>query len=289
MARFASPTVSRRELANTLRRLRLDAHRTLEEAAAALEVSAATISRIETGVRVPRARDVKDLCEFYGLTDETRINELTALVAGAKESGWWEAYTEVGEEYATFIGLEQAATAIDQFESSIVPVFLQTAAYGEAYLRGVVSPFRQKPLSDHDIAKRLEVRARRQQLLSSDSGLRYAMIIDEAALLRIVGSPAVMRGQVDQLLQATERSDTEILVLPLSRGAHPGQIGAFTILSLPQSQVSDVVYIDSLAGQLFLEIPDEIDRHRRIFTSLRHIALDAAASLEALRSKMADY
>jgi transcriptional regulator with XRE-family HTH domain len=289
MARFASPTVSRRELANTLRRLRLDAHRTLEDAAAALEVSAATLSRIETGVRVPRARDVKDLCEFYGLRDEARINELTALVADAKESGWWEAYTEVDEEYATFIGLEQAATAIDQFESSIVPVFLQTPAYGEAYLRGAVSPFRSRPLSDHDIAKRLEVRARRQQLLSPESGPQYAMIIDEAALLRIVGGPAVMREQVGQLLRASERPGTEILVIPLDRGAHPGQIGAFTILSLPQKQVSDVVYIDSLAGQLFLETTDEIDRHRRIFTSLRHIALDATASLEALRSKMAHY
>jgi transcriptional regulator with XRE-family HTH domain len=289
MARFASPTVSRRELANTLRRLRLDAHRTLEEAAGALEVSAATLSRIETGVRVPRARDVKDLCEFYGLTDETRINELTDLVADAKESGWWEAYTEVDEEYATFIGLEQAATAIDQFEGSIVPAFLQTGAYGEAFLRGAVSPARKKPLSDHDIAKRIEVRVRRQQLLSTDSGVRYTAIIDEGALLRPVGGGAVMREQISRLLQATERTATEILILPLARGAHPGQERRFTILSLPQARVSDVVYIDSFAGQLFLETPEELDRHRRVFGTLRGLSLDVAASQEALRSKMADY
>jgi hypothetical protein len=210
------------------------------------------------------------------------------LVADAKESGWWEAYTEVDEEYATFIGLEQAATAIDQFEGSIVPAFLQTGAYGEAFLRGAVSPARKKPLSDHDIAKRIEVRVRRQQLLSTDSGVRYTAIIDEGALLRPVGGGAVMREQISRLLQATERTATEILILPLARGAHPGQERRFTILSLPQARVSDVVYIDSFAGQLFLETPEELDRHRRVFGTLRGLSLDVAASQEALRSKITD-
>src|SRR3954447_6620208 len=132
MARPSSPTVSRRELANTLRQMRQRARKTLEEAAAALEVSAATLSRIETGVRVPRARDVKDLCEFYGITDPARIASMIALVADAKESGWWEAYSEVDDEYATFIGLEAAAIEIDQFENAMIPAFMQTSAYGEA-------------------------------------------------------------------------------------------------------------------------------------------------------------
>jgi transcriptional regulator with XRE-family HTH domain len=286
MARPASPTVSRRELANSLRQMRHRARKTLDEAAAALEVSAATLSRIETGVRVPRARDVKDLCAFYGITDQDKVDDLTALVAGAKETGWWEEYTEVDEEYATFIGLEAAATAVDQFEGTLVPAFLQTAAYGEAFLRGAVSPGRHRPFSDHDIAKRIEVRARRQQLLSIDPGMRYTVVIDEAALLRPLGGRQVMREQLNYVIQATERPGTEILLLPLERGAHPGQQGRFTILTLPQEQVSDVVYIDSLAGQLFVETPDEVERYRTIFSDLRQTALDASASVEALRAKL---
>jgi transcriptional regulator with XRE-family HTH domain len=289
MARPASPTVSRRELANSLRQMRHRARKTLDEAAAALEVSAATLSRIETGVRVPRARDVKDLCAFYGVIDAARIETLTALVADAKESGWWEAYTEVDEAYATFIGLETAATAFDQFESTTIPALLQTAGYEEAYLQGAVSTSRMHPPSQHDIAKWREVRGRRRQLLTVDAGVRYTVILDEAALLRIVGNPAVMREQVDHLLGASERGSTEILVLPLDRGAHPGQIGSFTILTLPQSEVSDVVYIDSLAGQLFLETPEEIQRHRFIFKHLLELALDSESSLAALHSKMAQY
>lgn len=284
-----SPTVSRRELANTLRHMRQQAGNTLEEAAAALETSAATLSRIETGIRVPRARDVKDLCEFYGVTDTIRIAELTSLVAGARESGWWESYTEVDEKYGTYIGFEDTATAIDEVESTIIPNILQTATYGAAYLKGAASPARKSPLTDHDISKSLEVRARRQQLLTGESGLTYRAVLDEAVLLRMVGGRDVMREQVGHLIKASERQGTEILVLPLERGAHPGQIGSFTILTLPQEQVSDVVYVDTLAGQIFLETPEELRRHRQIFAHLQRIALDATDSRAALLTKMAEY
>jgi transcriptional regulator with XRE-family HTH domain len=289
MARPSSPTVSRRELANTLRQMRQRARKTLEEAAAALEVSAATLSRIETGVRVPRARDVKDLCEFYGITDPARIASMIALVADAKESGWWEAYSEVDDEYATFIGLEAAAIEIDQFENAMIPAFMQTSAYGEAYLEQALNPTRKKPFSVQDIRKRSEVRTRRQQLLKSTTGPHYSIIFDEAAFHRVVGSAEIMHEQIAHLIAATERPETEILVLPFNAGAHPGQQGTFTILTLPQTQVSDVVYLDLSAGQWFLEFQEEVDRYRKIFATLREAAFDAAASLEAMHTYMAAF
>ena len=289
MARPTSPTVSRRELANTLRKMRLQARKTLEDAAAALEVSAATISRIETGVRVPRARDVKDLCEFYGLADPTRIAELTALVADAKESGWYETYTEVDDAYATFIGLEEAATAIDEFEATLIPSFLQTESYSRAFHKAGLNPGRKKPFTDHDIDKRIEVLAQRQNLLTTNPDLKFTAILDEAALIRIVGGPTVMQEQIAHLIRAADRSETHILILPLDRGAHPGQVGGFSILTLPQAQVSDVVYVDSSAGQLFLETTDQLVRYREIFHTLRETALTPAASLEALKSRINHY
>ena len=287
--RPASPTVSRRELANTLRQMREQARKTLAEAATALEMSAATLSRIETGIRVPRARDVKDLCEFYGLADQGRVDALTTLVADAKETGWWESYTEVDDEYSTFIGLETAATAIDQFEATLIPTFLQTKAYSRAYHEAGLNPGRKKPLTEHDITKRIEVLTRRQQILGAGPNFRYKVILDEATLIRAVGGASVMREQIDHLIAAASRSETEILVVPLARGAHPGLPGGFTILTLPQPQVSDVVYIDSLAGQLFIETIDELARYRQIFHTLSDIALDPAASLEALRRIMSGY
>jgi transcriptional regulator with XRE-family HTH domain len=289
VVRPVSPTVSRRELANTLRQLRRRAGRTLEEAAAALEVSAATLSRLETGVRVPRARDVRDLCEFYGVTDRARVEALTSLVADAKEPGWWESYTEVDDDYATYIGFEAAATAIDQFKDSLIPGSLQTVDYGRAYLQLAARRGRKQPPSDHDIEKRVEVRIRRQQqLFATDPDVRYTAIIDEAALLRPVGGATVMR-KLSQLLLAAVRPNAEILMLPLANRRHPGREGGFTVSSLLQAQVFHALHIEFLAGQLFLESPDELDRHRRVFAILRHASLDATASQEALRRIMADF
>lgn len=285
MARPTSPTVSRKELAATLKQLRTKAGKTLEEAAAELELSSATVSRIENGVRVPRARDVKDLCRFYGVTDPVRVAELAALVAGAKESGWWEAYDEVDEAYATFIGFEVAATEVQDFENSIVPAILQTADYGRAQIRGAAGLVRNKPVTDHEIAELIEVRSRRQQRIFDDADLRYTLILDEAVLRRVVGDRQVMAEQIAHLIHVSDTTSAEILVLPFDRGSHPGQLGAFMILTMPQSQVPDVVYIDSLAGQLFLDTPDEIHRYRRVFNELDRLGLDAVASGKFLLSQ----
>ena len=100
-----TPVVGRRELATTLRRLRISAGMTLDAAAAVLEVSGPTISRIETGQRIPRARDVRDLAKAYGVTDDDQIDELVALVSAAKKPGWWETYSAVDDDFATYIGL----------------------------------------------------------------------------------------------------------------------------------------------------------------------------------------
>ena len=286
MDRPPSPVVQRKQLANGLRRLRLAAGLTLEEAAVAIEASSATLSRIETGVRIPRARDVRDLCALYQVADAERIAELTALAGAARESGWWESYTEVDDDYATYIGLEASAGSMQQFEGQYIPAILQTTAYARAYFTGVASPSRAKPFTEHDISKRIEVRERRQDLLNPSSGLAYSVVLDESILLRVMGSPKIMSDQLKALLDRADQPNINLRIVLLSAGAHPGQQGGFTILDLPRD-VSDVVYVDTLAGQLFLETPEELERHRRIFHSLDQIALGQAESKEALVRIMA--
>jgi transcriptional regulator with XRE-family HTH domain len=285
VARPASPTVRRRQLANVLRRLRHDSGMTLEQAAAVLEVSGATLSRIETGVRVPRSRDVRDLLDAYGVTDEARITEVTTLVAEARESGWWEAYSEVDDAYGTYIGLEAAANEIEQYES-VVPAMLQTPEYLRAWLEEVVNPQRERPFSEHDIEKRVEVLLERQRLLQSPGGLKYSVVLDEGAFARTVGGDEVMRRQIQHMVEMAQLPSVSLRLLPLAAGAHPAQsAGPFTILSLPRD-VSDVVYVDSLVvGQLFLENPADLSRCRRVFAALiaksvtQEALLDVAATL----------
>jgi transcriptional regulator with XRE-family HTH domain len=259
---------------------------TLETAATALEVSAATLSRIENGVRVPRARDVRDLCRLYGVDDE-RIARLTSLVSQAKETGWWESYSEVDDTYATSIGLEEAASSIQEFQSTILPALLQVPEYGMAYIRDAFAPTLVLPLSGRDIERRWEIRRRRQDRLRPERGLEYDVILDESALRRPTGGPRVMRRQIAHLMKLTEQPNITIRLLPYDRGAHPGMEGGFAILALPQEAVADVVHIDSFAGQLFLESPEELERFRRAFSVLAGVALDPQESNDAM-ARIAD-
>lgn len=283
MARPGSPTVRRRQLANVLRRLRHESEMTLEEAAAVLEASAATLSRIETGIRVPRARDVRDLLEAYGVTDEARISEIIALVSEARESGWWEAYSEVDEAYSTYIGLEVAANEIEQYEATAVPAILQTPEYVRAWINEVINPQRERPYGDHDVENRVEVCLKRQRLLQPPTGLKYSVVLDEGAFSRSVGGAEVMRQQIDHIVEIARLPNVRVRLLPFRSGAHPAQgAGPFTILSLPHD-VSDVVYMDLLAvGQLFLEDRSDLSRCRRVFAALIGRSMDEAASQEAL-------
>jgi transcriptional regulator with XRE-family HTH domain len=254
---------------------------TLEEAGAVLEVSAATVSRIETGVRVPRARDVRDLLDAYGVRDESRISEITNLVAEARESGWWDAYSEVDDAYGTYIGLEAAANEIEQYESMAIPAMLQTPEYFRAWLRDVVNPQRTAPISQHEIEKVVEVRLRRQRLLQPPGGLEYSVVIDEGACARPVGGPAVMRDQINQVVETSRLPNVHLRFMPFRAGPHPAQGGPFAILSLPRD-VSDVVYVDTFVGQLFLDTPAHLSRCRRVFAALLESSLDESASQEAL-------
>ena len=255
---------------------------TLEQAAAVLEVSGATLSRIETAVRVPRARDVRDLLDAYGVTDEARIAEVTALVADARESGWWEAYSEVDDAYGTYIDLEAAADQIEQYETSFVPAMIQTPEYLRGLLSAVVNPQRESSLSEHDIEKRVEVRLERQRLLQSPGGPKYSVVVDEGAFVRAVGDARVMRGQIEHMIETARLPNVRLRFLPFRAGAHPAQGGSLTILSLPRD-VSDVVYVESFtAGPLFLENPADLRRCRRIFASLVSKSLDEPESLAAL-------
>jgi transcriptional regulator with XRE-family HTH domain len=283
LARPASPTVRRKELAGRLKALRTRAELTLEDAAAELESSPATISRIENAIRLPRARDVRDLCRLYGVdADETA--RLTDLVDAAKEPGWWESYTEVDDDYATFIGLESAATSIRQFESAVIPGMLQIPDYARSYLRDATSPGRIKPFSEHHVEKRTEVRMKRQEILHSTSPLMYSATIDEGTLWRTVGGTKIMKAQLLHAAQLADAPNITVRVIPFSRGAHPGQPGGFSVIELPQEALSNVVYVDSLAGQLFLESEEHLVRYARVLKKLDEMALDPPESQEALRN-----
>jgi transcriptional regulator with XRE-family HTH domain len=269
-----SPTVRRRELGAILRSLRTARGMTVEQVAAELLCSPSKVSRMETGSRVATLRDIRDLCEFYGVTDQAERERMQRLATEGKQQGWWQAYEL--DYFATYVGLEAEATTLIDFRCTTVPGMLQTAAYARA-LHQAGAP--EDP--DERREKYLEVRAVRQQLLTKEPPLRLVAVIDEAMLHRVVGGSAVMAEQLDRLIEAASQPNITIRVISLESGAHPAMDSNFNILDI-DGAASSVVYVEGLVGWIYLERPQDIARYREVFERLLAASLSPRESIELM-------
>lgn len=272
-----SPTVRRRRLGIELRRLREGAGLMIEDVATHLECSSSKVSRIETGKAVARVRDVRDMLELYDVTD-TQADLLLTIVREAQQKGWWTDYEDVlPAAFETYVGLEAEASSLRTFQHHVHGL-LQTEDYARAILRGA-------HLSDSNGVQRLvDLRMRRQDMLTKPTPIELWAVIDEAALHRRIGGTEVMRGQLAHLVQAAEMPNVTLQVLPFAKGAHAGVIGAFTIIEFPDSTDNDVVYVDSPAGNIYLEKDKDLRRYTLVFDHLRAAALPPDESVPFIKT-----
>jgi transcriptional regulator with XRE-family HTH domain len=277
MASVSSPTVKRRRLAAELRALREQARLTLEEVAGRLEWSSGKISRIENARVGVLPRDVKFLLNVYGVDEDTDPwNELLGLARESRQKGWWRDFGDaVPEGFETFVGLEAEAAALRTFEPECVPGLLQSEDYARAVIRAsmLTAP-------EDEIARHVAVRMVRQGRLSGTDAPSLWMVLGEAAIRRAVGGAAVMRAQLDRLLEASDRASVTLQVLPFSAGAHPGLDGAFTVLGFPGDP--DVVYVHYYTGTVYLEKPDDTRAYSLMFDHLRALAVAPGASRDMI-------
>jgi transcriptional regulator with XRE-family HTH domain len=272
-----NPTVRRRRLGAELRRLREQKGLTAEEVAQQLLVSQSKISRLENGRRSISQRDVRDLCEVYGVTDESMIDGLMTMARESRQRGWWHAFGDL--PYSVYIGLEQEAAKILCYESMMIPGLLQTSDYALAVVAGI-----QPDRDAETVQRRVEVRIQRQERIHGEDPVDFWAVIDEAALRRIVGNPEVMRAQLEHLSLLCELSHVNIQVLPFKAGAHPGMTGAFSILEFPESADSAVVYLEGVTSDLYLEKEPDVRRYTGLYEHLRASALSTTESRALIQS-----
>jgi transcriptional regulator with XRE-family HTH domain len=283
MASEQSPTVRRRRLALELRRLREAARLTCEEVADHLECSASKISRVETGRVSVSPRDVRDMLELYGVPP-TQRESLVQLARDSRQKGWWHAYSDtIQPQFATYLGLESAASEIHIYEVSLIPGLLQT----EDYARAVISAGQMGPRDDID--RRVALRMARQPALTREDPPRVWAVLDEAALRRRVGGAGLMRLQLEHLLELADLKNVALQVIPFGGGAHPAMGRPFIILVFPERVDPDVVYLEDLTSALYVEDVDEVDRYNVFFNHLRATALsfdDSAALISSVLKDM---
>ncbi|MFH8939506.1 DUF5753 domain-containing protein [Streptomyces griseosporeus] len=194
-------------------------------------------------------------------------------------SGWWHRYSDVLPSwYPTYIGLEDAASTIRAYEVHLVHGLLQTEAYARAVIRSGL-----RTASEADIERRVAVRLERQQRLISENAPQVHVVLDESALRRPYGNRAVMRDQLHHLIDMSERENVWLQIMPFSAGGHSGGAGAFTILTFPEPDLSDVVYVEQLTSALYLEKRWEVDQYQMALWELLEDSLTPERSRDLLR------
>ena len=201
---------------------------------------------------------------MYGL-DEAQQRRLADLAAAGKQRPWWQPYNL---PYSTYVGLEWDATCIRDFGLGLVPGLLQTRDYARAVLRANV-PHRPPDA----IEQRLQGRAARQErVLASANPPEFRAVLEMSVLHRIVGGREVMRAQLQHLLDASDLPHITVQVVPYEAGALPGANNKFIILSFADLDLSDVVFVEGLTSDLYLQRDDEIETYNAAFSELEGLA-----------------
>ncbi|WP_329022463.1 MULTISPECIES: helix-turn-helix domain-containing protein [Streptomyces] len=270
----ARPNVHRRRLGSALRSLRRAAGLSMEEAADRLALSGKpTLSKIENGKQRVQGLALTAFLEVYGVREEaTRqaIKAMATLAASGRRTSLLDEYREavVTEGFEEYLHLEELACATEGY-LTVVPGLLQTEDYALSIVeRSQVWPSRR------EVARFVELRMARQAALTRETPLTFACILDEAALRRVVGGRAVMKAQLERLLEVTEqRNNVDVRVLPFDVGAHASSDGPFQLLHF--SAGPPVVVIEGKTRSVYLEEAGDVDRYRSALDSLTEQTLPA--------------
>jgi transcriptional regulator with XRE-family HTH domain len=254
----AAPTALRVVLGRRLQDLREEAGYTFEEAAAALDVTHATIRRMEkaqVGLKVPY---VEKLLRIYGVTTTEEIDGFLNLAREANRPGWWHHYRDVLPEwFSAFVSLEAEADQIRAYEPHYVPGLLQTEAYAATVLR---SGMPHAPASEID--RLVALRLARQDLLQRKQPPLLWVVIDETVLRRPFGGPNVMRAQISRLIEAVSAPHVRLQIMPFSAGPHPAMYGPFHLFRFPIPELPDVACAESLIGAAYFDQREDVSLFR---------------------------
>lgn len=281
--RGAGPTIRQRHLRRVLKRLRTERGRSAADVAQALGWSESRLTRLETTSTRPKAAAVEQLLDIYGITDPAERAHILGLVTEARERGWWDDYADiVTDRGLIYVGLEAEASHIRVYEALYVPHLLQTPEYARAVLE------RRLPWpGDGKLRRQVEMRTRRQQVLTSAHPPTLWVILDESVLHRVVGGPKVMRDQIAHLVEMSRLPNIHLQLLPFAAGAHAGTT-TFVVLDFPDSVDPEVVYLESVGANTFVEQVTRVEMFRVAFESLIKQAMYVSATRTLLEKLLSE-
>jgi transcriptional regulator with XRE-family HTH domain len=273
---MTSPTpVYRRLVGGALRVARENIGYSLEDAAMVLECDMSKVSRIETGHRGIRPKELRELLTEYGVPQAEQDALLGLARTGPRRGGWWDRYASaLPGAFADYLLMETAATDIMIYAPQTVPDLLQTDAYADAVAEAEAG--RVSGVGRDDAAA---ARSERQAGIL-DGRKQLVVILGEAVLHQMVGGPEVMTAQLGRLTElTTQLPQMTLQVLPFTAGAHAASAsGPVAILRFGDVPGLGAVRIGDVSGGNCLIGPEQVACHTRAFSAVRAEALTARKS-----------
>ncbi|MEV8315126.1 helix-turn-helix transcriptional regulator [Streptomyces sp. NPDC059900] len=275
MAAKRGATFRRRELGKELRKLRDQQGQTLQEVARALGFSHTKLARVENGENdLPRVSDLQALIDH--LAPDLPKEDLETLLQLHRESLSKEPWTPykayMPSKMPTYRGLEQDATVMRVWQPAFVYGLFQTEDYARA-LYQIAKPV-DETTSEY-IEQNVRLRLERKDLITrSDDPLELRVIMDEAAVRRMVGGPDVMRAQYAEIAKLAELDNVTIQILPHDVVTYRSESN-FTILDFAET-LAPVAQSDMWNTISVTDERQDVQRSIRRFDAMRDSALPPA-------------
>ncbi|MFJ8081760.1 Scr1 family TA system antitoxin-like transcriptional regulator [Streptomyces sp. NPDC096205] len=232
-----------------LRRKREAAELTQKELGGVVFCTGSLIGQIETAMKVP-TREFAERVDAALMTDGF-FSRLVGLVLKSQLPSWFQPYAE----------MEAKAAYISTYQAQVVYGLLQTEEYARALLETGL-----KGNVDESVAARME----RQRILEREQPPLALVVLDEAVLHRPIGSPEIMRRQLDHLLSFRNQRWVRVQVLPFEAGEHASLAGSFNLLRFEKNP--DLVYTEDLIAGHMTANPETVRE-----AALRYASVQASA------------
>ncbi|WP_328452150.1 helix-turn-helix domain-containing protein [Streptomyces sp. NBC_00386] len=259
------PSERQRRLGAELRKLRLRARMSTDDAAELLEGERSRVSHIEAGRLNVSHNRLYGLLREYGCPAGAHFDELMSM-AQASGKGWWDEFDDtIGPAARNLAELESRSAVLRTHEPLFIPGMLQT----EEYAYAVLSETEEDP---QRAVRYVEFRLARQRALLGDDAVTYRAVIHEAALHAQVGGPQVMRRQLLRLIEVSRLPNVTVQIFPFAGGGYSAYSRSFAIFGGVAPEL-DTVYLEHPMTSLFLSDGEHLAEYAKMFERLTELAL----------------
>ncbi|QTT75841.1 helix-turn-helix domain-containing protein [Streptomyces mobaraensis NBRC 13819 = DSM 40847] len=272
MAPRQAPPILQRRFGTELRRLREAVGMSAPTAAGLLGADRTAISNIEAGRFGISEERLRRLVSIYECEDDSLVDAL-ARMTGGRKGGWWDEYRgKIPPGFLDVSELEHGAIRLRTVQTAHLPGLFQTEDHARAIFDLIVPPLRRL-----EVELRVAHRLARQAVVTGDHAIPYVGTIHEAALRMQLGGRDTARSQLTHLLEASERDNVTLLVIPFAAGGFP-MAGNSVLYAEYTHTCLDTVHMDSPTGAVFIDSPTQLSNFRTRLDIVEKTALSREKS-----------